>query len=161
MGSDSDGPATDSDASGWRFDAHGHQHTHKHSAHRPDDRSGQTRRVEVIIGGERRRRWPAQEKARITAESFEPGASVSDVARRNGVSLGLLHYWRRRVRAFGQSEALEFIPVKSAEEAPDVGARALSSGCIEIEVDGARIRVSGSVDGNALRTVLAAVRASM
>lgn len=122
MGSDTDWPAADGEASALRSDPHSYQHTHKHSANRADDRSGPSRRVEVIIGGDRRRRWPAQEKARITAESFEPGASVSDVARRNSVSLGLLHYWRRHVRAFGQSEALEFIPVKSAEEALDAGA---------------------------------------
>ena len=32
------------------------------------------RRIEVITGQRRRRRWTAQEKARIVAESFEEGA---------------------------------------------------------------------------------------
>jgi len=40
-----------------------------------------------------------QEKARILAESFEPGARVSEVARRNGVSRCQLSAWRRQAVA--------------------------------------------------------------
>src|SRR6202008_5183686 len=40
------------------------------------------RRVEVITGERRRRRWTGEDKARIVAESFEEGANISDVARR-------------------------------------------------------------------------------
>src|ERR1700676_3156440 len=57
------------------------------------------RRVEVITGERRRRRWTSEEKARIAAESFEEGANISEVARRNGVSRGLLTVWRRQVAA--------------------------------------------------------------
>ena len=48
----------------------------------------------------RHERWPTVERARITAESFAPGTSVSEVARRSGVSLGLLHEWRRQARVW-------------------------------------------------------------
>jgi transposase len=44
------------------------------------------RRVEVITGGRRRRDWSEEEKARIVAESADPDANISEVARRNGVS---------------------------------------------------------------------------
>jgi hypothetical protein len=47
-------------------------------------------RVEVITGQHRRRRRTGEEKARIVAESFEEGANISEVARRNGVARGLL-----------------------------------------------------------------------
>jgi transposase len=57
------------------------------------------RRIEVITGQRRRRRWTAQEKARIVAESFEEGANISEVARRNGVFRGLLTVWRQKVAA--------------------------------------------------------------
>jgi transposase len=50
------------------------------------------RRIEVITGRSRRRRWTAEEKARIVAESFEEGTNIS-VARRNGVARGLLTAW--------------------------------------------------------------------
>src|SRR5262249_37760067 len=34
---------------------------------------------------------------RIVAESFEEGANISEVARRNGVARGLLTVWRRQI----------------------------------------------------------------
>ena len=42
------------------------------------------RRIEVITGVERRRRWSEQDKARIVAESLKPGVIVAEVARRYG-----------------------------------------------------------------------------
>jgi Transposase len=42
-------------------------------------------RVEVLGGPERRRRWRFEEKARLVAQTFEPGVSVCAVARRNGI----------------------------------------------------------------------------
>jgi transposase-like protein len=46
-----------------------------------DDAKGKYRRVEVLTGPGRRRRWSADEKARIVAETLAPGARVSEVAR--------------------------------------------------------------------------------
>jgi len=43
---------------------------------------GAMARVEVITGPERRRRWSEEQKRAIVAASFEPGAVVTDVARR-------------------------------------------------------------------------------
>ena len=48
-----------------------------------------------------RRRWSAAEKARIVAQSHEPGASIGRVARRNGVADRLLRRWRRLFREDG------------------------------------------------------------
>ncbi|WP_089886600.1 IS3 family transposase [Citreimonas salinaria] len=50
---------------------------------------------EIITDGGRRRRWPAAEKMRIVEETLEDGASISVVARRNGVAPNLLYRWRR------------------------------------------------------------------
>lgn len=44
------------------------------------------RRIELITGTGRRRRWSADDKARIVVESLKPGANVSEVARRHGLS---------------------------------------------------------------------------
>ena len=63
------------------------------------------RRVEVIAGHRRRQNWPAQEKARIVMESLDPEANISEVARRNGVSRGLLTLWRRQARELGMAPA--------------------------------------------------------
>ena len=116
-------------------------------------------RVEVMSGVARRRRWSAGEKAQITRESFAPGASVSDVARRHAMSLGLLHHWRRVVRRSAGEVAQSFVPVVAAEEHDLSGSAAQAGeGVIEIAFCGASIWLVGPVDGSALRTVLAAVR---
>jgi transposase len=52
-------------------------------------------KVEVITSVQRRRRWSAAEKMRMVEESQEPGASVSLVVRRHGVSPNQLFTWRR------------------------------------------------------------------
>ena len=69
------------------------------------------RRIEVITGRRGRRRWTAEEKARIIAESFEADANISEVARRNGVARGLLTVWRRQVAAAVAGKAPSFVPI--------------------------------------------------
>jgi len=54
-------------------------------------------RVEVITSVQRRRRWTASEKVRMVEETFEPGMTVSLVARRHGVAPNQLFMWRRLV----------------------------------------------------------------
>src|SRR5262249_33665980 len=54
-------------------------------------------RVENITSVQRRRRWTASEKVRIVEETFEPGMTVSLVARRHGVAPNQLFTWRRLV----------------------------------------------------------------
>lgn len=108
-----------------------------------------------VLGPQRtNRRWDPQEKARITAESFEPGANVSAIARRHGVGLGLLHYWRRTARDRGAFEPISIVPIAVKGDASS----ARVTGDIEIEIGGARVRVRALVDGNALRIVLEALR---
>ena len=53
----------------------------------------------VISGPERHRRWPDEEKMAILVEAFAPGASPIEVARRHGISSGLLYTWRKKVTA--------------------------------------------------------------
>jgi transposase len=133
------------------------------------------RRIEVITGERRRRWWTAEEKARIVAESFEEGANISEVARRNGVARGLLTVWRHKFAAAASVEAPCFVPVRI--DAETTGERdglapaqtrlltmapppAKPGGGVEIEVSGARIRVEPGVDPTTLATVLSALRGS-
>lgn len=51
--------------------------------------------IEIITDGGRRRRWTAAEKLRIVEETLDERASISVVARRNGVAPNLLYRWRR------------------------------------------------------------------
>ena len=51
--------------------------------------------IEIITDGGRRRRFTAAEKLRIVEETLDDSASISVVARRNGVAPNLLYRWRR------------------------------------------------------------------
>ncbi|TCU21406.1 transposase [Rhizobium azibense] len=44
------------------------------------------RRFEVFTGSGRRREWSDEQKAQIVAESYEPGVTVSAVARLHGLT---------------------------------------------------------------------------
>lgn len=77
------------------------------------------RRVEVITGVGGRRRWSAAEKARITEEAMAPGAVVSEIARRHGMSPQHLFTWRRlALRAAGLDRAETPLFVPAVIEAP-------------------------------------------
>ena len=55
-------------------------------------------RLDVIAGPTGRRRWSDAERARIVAESLQPGATVADVSRRHGTTRWQVYDWRRRAR---------------------------------------------------------------
>ena len=50
---------------------------------------------EVLTSDQRRRRWSAAEKQALVRRTYEPGMSVSLVARQEGVSASLLFQWRK------------------------------------------------------------------
>lgn len=55
-------------------------------------------RVELLAGPTGRRRWPDGVKCRVVAESFDPGVSVAEVARRYGLAANHLSTWRGLVK---------------------------------------------------------------
>lgn len=57
-----------------------------------------TETIEVITTDQRRRRWSIEEKSALVRRTYEPGMSVSLVAREAGVSAGLLFQWRKLER---------------------------------------------------------------
>ena len=77
----------------------------------------EVRRFEVITGVEGRRRWTADDRARIIAETLEPGAVVSQVARRYGLRPQQLFTWRREARQrTDEVNAPVFVPAMIAAE---------------------------------------------
>jgi len=151
-----------------------------HSVDHSDDTkraSATTRphRIEVITGVERRRKWSAQEKAAIVAESMAEGAVVSEVARRHGLSPQQLFGWRASMRdaVKGPSPSsdamLAFIPamLENTPPSPDApalpavvgtGAAGRDAVPIEIALGGVIVRVRGDADPRALMMVLKALR---
>jgi transposase len=123
-------------------------------------------RVEVITGRRRRRDWSDEEKARILAESADPGVNISEVARRNGVNRGLLNVWRRKARV-ASNEGPQFVQLRlddGVEARPDVidqpRVRAGLIERIEVTIAGAKVSVPVGVDAATLERVLAAVRST-
>lgn len=124
-------------------------------------------RGEILDGPERRRRWSDDEKTAILAELAKPGSKGAEVARRYGVSRGLLYTWRKeagaaRHTARPATEAMAFAPVlltgpAAQAETPTAPAPPLQSPpFIEIEMKGARVRLPGNAPAS---TVTAAIKA--
>jgi len=116
--------------------------------------------VEVITGTGRRRRWDAETKGRLVAESFEPGCSVSELARRHDLSPSLLFLWRRQAAKNAESKVRggpAFVPMVVAGDAP--AAPVVTEACVvEVELGDVRIRIKGPVDRSVLREVFLAAR---
>jgi len=142
---------------------------HNDTHHDNHNGAGRYRRVEVITGTTRHLRRSDEERARILAESFEPGANIAAVARRHGVAGGLLHYWRKCAKAkaleTATADAPLFIPVMmaNANEGAAAGGEA-EPRCVQhgrmiaIEMAGARVHVPEGVDAKTLAIVLTALR---
>lgn len=114
----------------------------------------------------RRKSYTLEEKQRLVAESCEPGASVSLVARRHDINANLLFTWRRQMRPPAPAASpLDLIPVEVVTRVPAAGAAAAGGaeqrGVIEIVlVGGVCVRVDAEVSEAALRRVLSAVKAA-
>ena len=122
----------------------------------------EVRRLEVINGALGRRRWSAEAKARIVAESLAPGMVISEVARRYDLRPQQLFAWRhqaRQGRLVLPAEELSFVPVVGATDAPPAETAAAPAGIIEVALGGAVVRVPPEVDGKLLAKVLRAVKA--
>jgi transposase len=118
------------------------------------------RRLEVITGAGGRRRWSADEKARILEEAMAPGAVVSDVARRNGMSPQHLFTWRRQAKREAGDPPLAFTPVIVAPDVPQPTLATCREAVIEVAVAGAVIRVPSGADGATLALVLHALKSA-
>jgi transposase len=135
-----------------------------------DDAKGEYRRVEVLVGPGRRRRWSAEEKARIVEESLVAGARVSEVARRWQVCSQQVFGWRRAARQNSRTvamkttgaAALAFVPITTAAPQPaPVGRATPPPPVIEVKLAGATVRIVSGMDDTAqLTAVLRAVRVS-
>jgi transposase len=134
-----------------------------------DETKGGFRRIELLTGPGRRRRWSAEEKAQIVAETLVPGTRVSDVARRWQLHPQQLFGWRHQARkgsalkrpAVTDDTEPSFVPIVAAsDDGAEPGDIAASRSSIEIELAGALVRVNDGVDGEWLTAVLRAVRRS-
>lgn len=125
------------------------------------------RRIEVFTGAGRRRKWSAEAKAKIVAESY--AASVGEVADRYGLAKTQLFTWRRdaRITAVAEPGASAFVPViVDPAPAPAVPhpkrlrrQRRAGEGSIELEISGITVRVERGADANTVAAVIRALKA--
>jgi len=129
------------------------------------------RRLEVITGTGRRRRFSKDEKAGVVEETLAPGAVVSEVARRHGLSPQQLFGWRRQAReltaAGPEPTAPLFVPAVVEAPLPERPVRRRSGkrdadpvgGFIEIEIADVTMRVGHGADVETIAAVLRALKA--
>ena len=112
--------------------------------------------------GSRRRHSDAFKQA-LVERSLVAGASVAAIAQEAGVNANLLFNWRRLhlqglAPVAADSPTPVLLPVTVVDQPPTT--RVTPAGTIEIDINGARIRLRGAVDDASLCTVLRALAAT-
>lgn len=108
------------------------------------------RRLEVFTGAGRRRRWTAEAKARIVAESY--ASSVGTVAELYGLRPTQVFNWRRKAR--GMSE-LSFAPVTVTKE--ETVATSVDADVIEVRIGEALVRIPRDANADLAGAVISAL----
>ena len=110
----------------------------------------------------KRRQWTEAFKRQVVAETLEPGASVSIVARRHDVNANQLFKWRREMapeQPPAAEQSVTMLPVEIAPEGVEARPRVRRTGTIEITLGGgARVCVRGEVPSETLRQVIELLR---
>jgi transposase len=118
-------------------------------------------RIELITGRRLRRTWSPAEKARILAETAQPGTNISEIARRHGLNRGLLTVWRRQVGLAVHKPpepSPAFVPIAVQSDDPAQEQATGGAGRIEVNVREARLVLEGRVDPQLAAAVIAALR---
>ena len=132
------------------------------------------RRVEIISGIGGRRRWSVDDKARIVQETLVPGAVVSEVARRHGLTPQQVFGWRRAARrSVDGSDNIgspRFVPAVVEEAKPEpvrkqrkprrASRSGAATGIIELEIGGVTVRVGRGAEARIVAAVIHALKAS-
>tara|TARA_R110002051_G_scaffold283239_1_gene345016 strand:- start:70 stop:474 length:405 start_codon:yes stop_codon:yes gene_type:complete len=118
--------------------------------------------ADVSVGG--RRRWPDDLKARIVAETLEPGATVCGVAGRYGLRANRISEWRRLAKDGklilpAAAAPPGFAPLVLCDEEPSAPSLAGTGGAplIEIAVGTVMIRLDAGTPTARIAEIVRAV----
>jgi transposase len=119
------------------------------------------RRIEVITGSEKRRRWTDNEKARVVEETLRPDAVISEIARRHGLTPQQVFTWRREARRRAEADsASAFVPAVVCREiepksgsAPDA-----TRPMIELDIGGDSMWIWGDAGESLVTAVIRALK---
>ena len=119
-------------------------------------------KVEVLAVRGGRRRWPDEVKARIVAETLEPGATVRSVARRYDVHSNQLTGWRRLARDGrlvlpAVETEVEFAPLVVGEES---SVSVPGGERVEVVLERVTVRLDAAVPAGRLAEIVSALNAS-
>ena len=132
------------------------------------------RRVEIINGIGGRRHWSMDDKARIVEETLVPGAVVSQIARRHGLTPQQLFGWRRAARRSVGNGAdpgqPRFVPAIVEQPTPEpvgeqrkprrAGRSGGATGIIEMEIGGVTVRVGRGAEAKTVAAVIRVLKAT-
>ena len=116
--------------------------------------------------GRSRRRWSAEEKARVVRESLRPGERVGEVARRYGISRWQLSTWRSLARE-GKLAGASSAEAVGVEPQPQPAFAALevdsatgpgAMGSVVIESREVTVRLDGAIDASRVVEIASALR---
>lgn len=110
-------------------------------------------RMDAVERVRAHRVWSVEAKARIIAESFEPGANVAAIARANRLAPQQLYNWRSAMR---KDQEMSFVPV--VVDRPGGSAPVGCAGEIVIHAGAMTIHVPESVTTEHIGRVLLAAR---
>jgi len=141
--------------------------------HKLEPEATAVRRLEVITGTGRRRQFTADFKGRVVEETLVPGAVVSDVARRHGLSPQQVFTWRRQARqpaVSSDSTPPQFVPAVVDTALPSRPTRKRrrqqidqverTCGSIEVEIEGVTVRIGHGADAKTIAAVLRVLKAN-
>ena len=123
-------------------------------------------RIEVLDGPTGRRRWPDDLKARIVAESFQPGARVCDVAAKYGLIARHLSGWRAQARKGELVVPIEaapaFVPLVIEPSISDTATAGMGgTGVIRVKICGAVLHVAPDCSPERVAALAAALRKAL
>lgn len=104
-------------------------------------------KIHVVTSVERRRRWAPEEKRGMVQETYQPGMSVSIIARKYGILPSQLFYWRRLMEngaLKGIESREEVVPIselKAMEKRVRELERALGRATLDVEILKEAVRI--------------------
>jgi len=112
--------------------------------------------ITLQTGPQRRRRWSEEERRRILATAFAPGAVVADVSRQLEVSTSLIYKWRQQAKAGAARPA--FAPVVLASDRVAAVAPADTTAIMVELGNGARLTIGAQASAALVAAVVRALR---
>jgi transposase len=104
-------------------------------------------KIHIVTSVERRRRWAPEEKRAMVQETYQPGLSVSIIARKYGIFPSQLFYWRRLMEngaLKGIESREEVVPIselKAMEKRVRELERALGRATLDVEILKEAVRI--------------------